>query len=214
MRSFFLDDNGLWVIDLHRHRPDDLHRGLIHTEDGVESLLFLCRVADIVVPTLPDGVLHLCSAAPSPEIAAGYLARITDDGEYILIIRVSSLCGRTWSKEESVSRIAELFEHYRTTVASQCDERFVDVSHRGVARSLDIIHYRVWCILGNGLVRVVILIEFAEPSPVVWPDMYAGIVYARQGMNGFEEVNAFLASMLSLGSCGDKMVRVEAFYES
>ena len=180
---------------------------MVDAEHRVETLFFLGGVTYIVIPALPDGVLHLSTSSPSPEVAAGYFARFSDDGEDIIKVAVTSLGGRTGRKEEAVARITELLQYDRTlaelfflslSAGVQHLVGFVDVGFGGVAGSAYIVNNGVWSIGCDGLVGIIVLVEFAYPSPVVGPDMDAGIVDAGQGVDGAEEFNILLTSVFSL----------------
>ena len=150
----------------------DLPQGsMVVVEDRIKPLLFLCRVAAVIVAGLPAEVYGACRAAPAPEIASCHdvAGRCTayDLLEDMAVVGVAGRRRRAGLEGEAVARVAELLDDERFAQLP-CDFRMAaDVFGRFFA----------------GRREVSPDIFLADPPPVVGPDVYVGVVDLRQGVD-------------------------------
>ena len=122
--------------------------------------------------------------------------------------------GASRCKAEAVAGISEFFEYDGASRALEHGVCLVDVCHALGAGIAHLFRHRVGFAFRYGLALVGILLETSEPSPVVGPDVDAGIVDAGQGVDGAEELHVLFAAVASLGTGSDEVVGVDGPYEA
>ena len=88
------------------HVRNYLQRSIIRCKDRVQALLFLSRVAGIVIAHLPVSMLRIGKSAPSPEVTAGkkslVLTILDNQTEDILIEAIARLCRSILVETEAI----------------------------------------------------------------------------------------------------------------
>ena len=149
--------------------PDDCYSRLVRGINGIQALLLLSRISAIIISRLPIyvGCRLLGKSAPAPEIQsrkqATFFRRLYDSLQHMLIVCISAGCRSSFCKLEAITRETELLKHYRLAV-----------SCRNFQMSIDI------CIsIGYSLIEICCKCLFANPAPVVRPDMNIHIIDIR-----------------------------------
>ena len=146
-------------------------------------------------------MLRLGISAPSPEVAsckvATLLGIVAHQSEHVLIESVAPLGWCAQSELKSIARVSELLHH----------KRFLNLGAY--------VQVSVYILLGVLLGAWQVLYQRVRlgPSPVVWPQVYVGVVYVLISRYALPAVKVALAAPCALATYTYQVVGVQTAYQ-